>query len=63
MIINSNASASSRMNVSLNKNMEEKKNLKNENEQSVKEIEGLNKEINLLKIKLLDKEKEVSKLK
>ena len=63
MIINSNASASSRMNVSLNKNMEEIKNLKNENEQNVKEIEGLNKEINLLKIKLLDKEKEVSKLK
>jgi chromosome segregation ATPase len=63
ILINNNASLSSRMNVSLNKNMEEIKNLKSEKEQSVKEIEVLNKEINLLKIKLLDKEKEISKLK
>ena len=62
-IINANSSASDRMNISLNKNLEELKNLKNENEQNNKEIQDLNKEINLLKIKLLDKEKEVSKLK
>ena len=43
--------------------MDEIKNLKDENEQSNKEVQQLNKEINLLKIKLLDKEKETNKLK
>ena len=62
-IINSNSSASERMNSNINKNMEEIKNLKNENEQNNKEIQDLNKEINILKIKLLDKEKETTKLK
>ena len=62
-LINSNNSASSRLNMSLNKNREEIQNLKNENEQNNKEIQNLNKEMNLLKIKLLDKEKEISKLK
>lgn len=51
------------MNINLNKNNEELKNLRNENEQNIKEIQSLNKDINLLKIKLLDKEKEVGKLK
>ena len=62
-IINANSSASDRMNLNINKYMDEIKNLKDENEQSNKENQQLNKEINLLKIKLLDKEKETSKLK
>ena len=62
-IINQNSSRNDKMNLNINKNLEEIKNLKNENEQNNREIQDLNKEINLLKIKLLDKEKEVTKLK
>ena len=51
-IINENINKNDKMNINLNKNNEELKNLRNENEQNIKEIQSLNKDINILKIKL-----------
>ena len=62
-LINSNNANNTKINMSLNKNLEEIKNLKIEKEQNNKEIQELNKEVNTLKSKMLDKDKEISKLK
>ena len=62
-IINSNTMINTKINSSLNKNMEEIKNLRNEKEQNNKEIQDLNNEINNLKEKILEKDKEISKFK
>ena len=62
-IITANNINSNKLNLSINKNLEEIKALKNEKEQNNKEIQELNNEMNSLKIKILDKDKEISKLK
>ena len=62
-IINTNTTDKNKMNLSINKNLEEIKALKNEKEQNSKEIQVLNKEMSSLKIKIIDKDKEISKLK
>ena len=62
-LINSNNANNTKINMSLNKNLEEIKTLKIEKEQNNKEIQELNKEVNTLKSKMLDKDKEISKLK
>ena len=62
-IINSNNISNTKINLSLNKNMEEIKTLKNEKEINNKEIQDLNNEVNKLKEKIMDKDKEISKLK
>ena len=62
-LINSNNENKNKINMSLNKSLEEIKTLKIEKEQNNKEIQELNKEVNTLKSKMLDKDKEISKLK
>ena len=62
-LINSNNANNTKINMSLNKNLEEIKTLKIEKVQNNKEIQELNKEVNTLKSKMLDKDKEISKLK
>ena len=62
-IINSNNITNTKINLSLNKNLEEIKTLKNETEQKNKEILDLNDEMNKLKEKINEKDKEIIKLK